>query len=117
MNESMLFSRISFTENKLRRDFKNGKVHILVGTDVAARGIDVSSIGLVVQADSPRDIDTYTHRAGRTGRAGRLYLTFVLQLFLRSYSCLLSHNRSREKRRLYHVIGTQKWSQHRFWHS
>ena len=76
MNESMLFSRISFTESKLRRDFKNGKVHILVGTDVAARGIDVSSIGLVVQADSPRDIDTYTHRAGRTGRAGRLYFDF-----------------------------------------
>ena len=39
--------------------------------DVAARGLDVTSIGLVLQADAPRDIDSYTHRIGRTGRAGR----------------------------------------------
>lgn len=84
MNESMFFLHISFTERKLCRDFKDGKVHLLVGTDVAARGIDVSSIGLVVQADSPRDVDTYTHRAGRTGRAGRCFVTIALRLFLRS---------------------------------
>ena len=71
MNGSMLCLLVSFTDHKLRRDFKDGRVQLLVGTDVAARGIDVSSIGLVVQADSPRDVDTYTHRTGRTGRAGR----------------------------------------------
>lgn len=57
--------------NKALADFRSGKVSLLVATDVAARGIDVNSIGLVVQADSPRDVDTYTHRVGRTGRAGR----------------------------------------------
>lgn len=57
--------------NRAIEDFKNGRVSLLVATDVAARGLDVSTVGLVLQADAPRDIDTYTHRAGRTGRAGR----------------------------------------------
>jgi superfamily II DNA/RNA helicase len=42
----------------------------MVATDVAARGLDISSIGLVVQADAPRDSDTDTHRVGRMGQAG-----------------------------------------------
>lgn len=57
--------------NRAMKDFKSQKVSLLVATDVAARGLDVSSIGLVIQADPPRDIDTYTHRCGRTGRAGK----------------------------------------------
>jgi len=57
--------------NKAMEDFKAQKVSLLVATDVAARGLDLSSIGLVIQSDPPRDIDTYTHRCGRTGRAGR----------------------------------------------
>ncbi|KAL9189564.1 hypothetical protein ACHAXT_009239 [Thalassiosira profunda] len=57
--------------NRALQDFRDGKVSLLVATDVAARGLDVTSIGLVLQADSPRDVDTYTHRIGRTGRAGR----------------------------------------------
>ena len=48
-----------------------GKVNVLVATDVAARGIHVDDIDLVVQADAPDEYKTYTHRAGRTGRAGR----------------------------------------------
>ncbi|HWO13209.1 MAG TPA: DEAD/DEAH box helicase, partial [Polyangiaceae bacterium] len=51
--------------------FKNGTVHILVATDVAARGIDVPGIGMVIHADVPKDADIYTHRSGRTGRAGK----------------------------------------------
>jgi superfamily II DNA/RNA helicase len=43
---------------------------VLVATDVAARGIDVTDLALVVNADAPTDPDSYTHRAGRTGRAG-----------------------------------------------
>jgi superfamily II DNA/RNA helicase len=43
---------------------------VLVATDVAARGIDVADLALVVNADAPQDADAYTHRAGRTGRAG-----------------------------------------------
>jgi ATP-dependent RNA helicase DeaD len=51
--------------------FKSGKSPVLVATDVAARGIDVQDITLVMQVDSPNDADTYTHRSGRTGRAGK----------------------------------------------
>ncbi|MET0812100.1 MAG: DEAD/DEAH box helicase [Microbacterium sp.] len=49
----------------------SGKVNVLVATDVAARGIHVDDIDLVVQADAPDEYKTYLHRSGRTGRAGR----------------------------------------------
>ncbi|GLK25192.1 DEAD/DEAH box helicase [Microbacterium thalassium] len=49
----------------------SGKVRVLVATDVAARGIHVDDIDLVVQADAPDEYKTYLHRSGRTGRAGR----------------------------------------------
>jgi ATP-dependent RNA helicase RhlE len=49
--------------------FKKGKVNILVATDIAARGIDVSGLELVVNFDLPNDAETYVHRIGRTGRA------------------------------------------------
>jgi len=49
----------------------DGKVNVLVATDVAARGIHVDDIDLVVQADAPDEYKTYLHRSGRTGRAGR----------------------------------------------
>ena len=51
--------------------FKKGRVSILVATDVAARGIDVSDIEYVVNFDIPKESDSYVHRIGRTGRAGR----------------------------------------------
>ena len=63
--------KLQSERNRAIQDFKSGKVTCLVATDVAARGLDVSSIGFVLQADAPRDVDTYTHRIGRTGRAGR----------------------------------------------
>lgn len=50
---------------------KNGKVDILVATDVAARGLDVDRISHVVNYDIPYDTESYIHRVGRTGRAGR----------------------------------------------
>ncbi|CAJ1946564.1 unnamed protein product [Cylindrotheca closterium] len=56
--------------NQALRDFSNKKAQVLVATDVAARGLDVSHIGLVIQADAPSNVDSYTHRVGRTGRAG-----------------------------------------------
>ncbi len=49
----------------------NGRVSVLVATDVAARGIHVDDIDLVVQADAPDEYKTYLHRSGRTGRAGK----------------------------------------------
>ena len=51
--------------------FRNGQYDILVATDVAARGIDVSEISHVINFDMPDSVDAYTHRIGRTGRAER----------------------------------------------
>lgn len=51
--------------------FRTGTIPVLVSTDVAARGIDVPDISVVVHMSPPRDPDGYTHRSGRTGRAGR----------------------------------------------
>ncbi len=51
--------------------FSNGRINVLVATDVAARGIHVDDVDLVVQADAPDEYKTYLHRSGRTGRAGR----------------------------------------------
>lgn len=51
--------------------FKSGETPILVATDVAARGLDISNIGLVINYDMPKQMDDYVHRIGRTGRAGK----------------------------------------------
>jgi superfamily II DNA/RNA helicase len=61
------------------RAFRSGKVDVLVATDVAARGLDVSGVTHVINYDCPEDPDTYTHRIGRTGRAGAtgVAVTFV----------------------------------------
>ena len=50
--------------------FKDGALNILIATDIAARGIDVSDLALVVNYDLPNIPETYVHRIGRTGRAG-----------------------------------------------
>lgn len=60
-------------------NFKNGKINILVATDIVARGIDIDDIGTVINFDVPHDPEDYIHRIGRTGRAsatGRA-ITFV----------------------------------------
>jgi ATP-dependent RNA helicase RhlE len=61
--------------------FDSGRVDALVATDVAARGIDVDGITHVINFDAPEDRDTYVHRVGRTGRAGRtgIGITFVMR--------------------------------------
>lgn len=61
------------------RDFKKGQIDILVATDVAARGLDISNITHVFNYDIPQDPESYVHRIGRTGRAGRegVSITFV----------------------------------------
>jgi ATP-dependent RNA helicase DeaD len=56
---------------KIINKFKKGGIDILVATDVAARGLDVPRISHVVNYDIPQDAETYVHRIGRTGRAGR----------------------------------------------
>lgn len=64
---------------KLIERLRSGFLDVLVATDVAARGLDVERIGLVINFDIPKEIDTYVHRIGRTGRAGRegVALSFV----------------------------------------
>ena len=57
--------------NRALAAFKSGQLRTLVATDVAARGIDVQNIARVVQLDAPSNAEAYTHRSGRTGRAGR----------------------------------------------
>jgi ATP-dependent RNA helicase DDX21 len=58
--------------------FRAGAFNVLVATDVAARGIDINDVDLVVQFDPPRDVDTYVHRSGRTGRAGNSGVSVLL---------------------------------------
>ena len=62
------------------RQFTDGKLDILVATDVAARGIHVDDVGAVIHFDLPADAKAYTHRSGRTARAGQtgVVATFVL---------------------------------------
>jgi len=56
---------------KALSDFKAGKIQVLIATDVAARGLDISEVTHVINYQQPRDFDSYIHRIGRTGRAGK----------------------------------------------
>lgn len=57
--------------------FKDGKTKILVATDVAARGIDIDNVSHVINYQIPRTMDSYIHRIGRTGRAGKLGMAYT----------------------------------------
>ncbi len=67
--------------DKVMKSYRSGNLNILVATDVAARGIDVSNIDVVINYDMPNDSDCYVHRIGRTGRADRqgVAYTFIYQ--------------------------------------
>ena len=52
-------------------DFKSGKTHVIVATDILARGIDIDDIEMVINFDVPREAEDYVHRIGRTARANR----------------------------------------------
>lgn len=54
------------------RDFRNGSTNILVATDVASRGLDVTGVAKVINLDLPKSMEDYVHRIGRTGRAGSM---------------------------------------------
>ncbi|MDD3587553.1 MAG: DEAD/DEAH box helicase [Thermoguttaceae bacterium] len=64
--------------DKVMRNFRAGKVGILVATDVVGRGIDVSGISHIINYDIPEFCDDYVHRVGRTGRMGREGVAFTL---------------------------------------
>lgn len=60
------------------KSFRNNQIQMLVATDVAARGIDVDDITHVINYQLPDEIETYTHRSGRTGRAGKTGVSMVI---------------------------------------
>ncbi len=66
--------------NRIMQSFRDGKVSILVATDVAARGIDVSDVDAVINYDVPSDNEHYTHRIGRTGRAKKEGVSYLFYM-------------------------------------
>jgi ATP-dependent RNA helicase RhlE len=71
-NEVIHGNKSQNARQKTLMNFKKKKIKILVATDIAARGIDVSRISHVINYDMPEDPETYVHRIGRTGRAGNM---------------------------------------------
>lgn len=66
-----LHSEMRKDERKKALDaFRNGEARVLIATDIAARGLDISGLTHVIHVDVPRTVEQYTHRSGRTGRAG-----------------------------------------------
>lgn len=81
--------------------FREGKINVLVATDVAARGIDVDNVAMVVNFDVPNDPEVYVHRVGRTARAGACGLALTLMspdewLLMRDVEKLLGRSFPRE---------------------
>ncbi len=76
---------------KILRKFRDRTVNILVATDVAARGIDVSNLSHVINYSLPQDSESYVHRIGRTGRAGRegTAITFISGAELRRFNWMM----------------------------
>jgi ATP-dependent RNA helicase DeaD len=76
--------------NRALQGLRDGRARVCVATDVAARGIDLPDLGLVIHAELPTDPETLLHRSGRTGRAGRKGISALL----------VAHNRRRLAERL-----------------
>lgn len=74
--------------------FKSGETRILIATDVAARGIDIEQLPCVINYDLPRSPNDYTHRAGRTGRAGQqgLVISLIAHHEFQHFSVIERHN-------------------------
>jgi ATP-dependent RNA helicase DeaD len=64
--------------NQTMQALRNGRSRVLVATDVAARGLDLPNVGIVIHADPPHDTETLQHRSGRTGRAGKKGISAIL---------------------------------------
>ncbi|KAH3860788.1 hypothetical protein DPMN_023712, partial [Dreissena polymorpha] len=62
----------------IMKDFKKQTFNVLITTDVAARGLDIADVGLVIQAEPPKDGSMYIHRVGRSGRAGKDGMSILL---------------------------------------
>eukprot|EP00218_Dolichomastix_sp_CCMP3274_P016844 CAMPEP_0170134812 /NCGR_PEP_ID=MMETSP0033_2-20121228/2120_1 /TAXON_ID=195969 /ORGANISM="Dolichomastix tenuilepis, Strain CCMP3274" /LENGTH=700 /DNA_ID=CAMNT_0010370393 /DNA_START=122 /DNA_END=2220 /DNA_ORIENTATION=- len=71
--------------DKILKRFREGRFSVLVATDVAARGLDISDVDLVVHYELPQDTETFVHRSGRTGRAGRTGVAIAMHTDRESY--------------------------------
>jgi ATP-dependent RNA helicase RhlE len=73
-------------------DFKAGRIEFLVATNVASRGLDIEDLPYVLNFDIPEDAETYVHRVGRTGRAGKegTAITFVGEWDLDAWEAIRS---------------------------
>ncbi len=82
------------------RDFKSGKTRILIATDVAARGIDIEELPCVINFDLPRSPNDYTHRIGRTSRAGLIgeAISLIAHHEYQHFKVIEKHNAIRLKR-------------------
>ncbi len=87
--------------DRVMKRFRDGALDLLVATDVAARGIDVDNIDLVINYDIPEDFEYYVHRIGRTGRAGKegLAYTLVTGRQIRTLKALESYIKGKIKRK------------------
>ena len=83
--------------NKAMRAFKSEKVQMLVATDIAARGIDVQDLAYIYHYQLPDQIDYYTHRSGRTARAGKEGISL----------CLISKREMREMKAIEKALNIQ----------
>ena len=87
---------LTSNENQINRKaaiqaFKKGEVPILLTTDVAARGLDIEDLPVVIHYDLPENKEIYTHRSGRTGRMGKdgLIISFVTEKEVRDLKKLI----------------------------
>lgn len=87
--------------DRVMKKFRDGTLDLMIATDVAARGIDVDDVALVVNYDVPEDFEYYVHRIGRTGRAGRegLAYTLVTGKQLRTLKALETYIKGKIKRK------------------
>lgn len=81
------------TRQRTLRQFRENEIDVLVATDVAARGLDIAGVDLVVHTAPPRDEDSYVHRSGRTGRAGRSGKSVLFYSRSESYQLKMLENK------------------------
>ena len=88
---SLRGTNIKEERRKALQDFKNGNIQLLVASDIAARGLDIENVALIINFDIPEDPKDYLHRVGRTGRAGKAgmavsLITFKEKEFIKEYA-------------------------------
>lgn len=87
--------------DRVMKKFREGRIDVLIATDVAARGIDIDDITHVINYDIPQDHESYVHRIGRTGRAGRtgVAMTFIEPKEYRQLRLIMKLARTKIQRR------------------